>query len=285
VTDVLTRHQFIASLLAVVFASGCSNSATLTLRDGNEVQSKILRSDAETVWVEGIAPSEVWGAVGRDVVVELDNGEKLVGRLYARSVVVEVDDDEKVVGRLYARNWAEFSDGSAQWRLVCVRRQGDAPKRPFCVRGPEVEVTQMAIKRKDIADVSHPGTAAIVAGGLLLGLVGLTAVVDFSRPDPCESRRSGAADSDGSGWCFYGRGTATLWTAIVVGIPGLGLETYGLATHLSSRSRYAPPETSARPAPMRRAKRCGYTCGPQPRECPWLDDDGCYKPGYGPPED
>lgn len=26
--------------------------------------------------------------------------------------------------------------------------------------------------------------------------------------------------------------------------------------------------------------RCGYTCAPQPRECPFLDKDGCYKPEY-----
>lgn len=34
----------------------------------------------------------------------------------------------------------------------------------------------------------------------------------------------------------------------------------------------------------RKSRRCGYTCGPQPRECPFLDDDGCYKPGYKVPE-
>lgn len=33
-----------------------------------------------------------------------------------------------------------------------------------------------------------------------------------------------------------------------------------------------------------KAPRCGYTCAPQPRTCPWLDENGCYKPGYEVPE-
>ncbi len=33
------------------------------------------------------------------------------------------------------------------------------------------------------------------------------------------------------------------------------------------------------------AQHCGYTCGPQPRTCPWLDDNGCVKPGHEVPGD
>ena len=35
-----------------------------------------------------------------------------------------------------------------------------------------------------------------------------------------------------------------------------------------------------KPAEPKTPERCGYTCAPQPRECPWLDENGCYKPGY-----
>lgn len=41
-----------AVVSAALICSACSSSATLTLRDGHEVRGKILRSDAETVWVE-----------------------------------------------------------------------------------------------------------------------------------------------------------------------------------------------------------------------------------------
>lgn len=37
------------------------------------------------------------------------------------------------------------------------------------------------------------------------------------------------------------------------------------------------------PHPKDKGPRCGYTCGPQVRECPWLDWHGCYEAEYDVP--
>lgn len=45
--------QATIGVVAVAFVCGCSSSATLKLRDGSEVEGRILRSSAESIWVEG----------------------------------------------------------------------------------------------------------------------------------------------------------------------------------------------------------------------------------------
>jgi hypothetical protein len=235
-----TSKQLIGLLVAAALASGCGSSATLTLRDGRVVERKIVRSDAGTVWVKGIEPRELKKAAGRDVVVEREDGEKFVGRL---------DAQRSSVGHRNA------------WREVCVQRDGDAPGRPFCIPGPDVEVTQVAVRREDIADVSHPGIGAIIAGGVLLGIAGFFMVKSGKASADC--READAVYSSGTRQPSVQQGEeevspspcwdAAGWGAVstLFFIPGAGLETYGLVNHLGSRSRYAPPELSS---PMKDAK-------------------------------
>jgi transcriptional antiterminator Rof (Rho-off) len=52
VATMLTCQQLTASLLAVALVSGCSTSATITLRNGTHTSGRIVRSDSETVFVE-----------------------------------------------------------------------------------------------------------------------------------------------------------------------------------------------------------------------------------------
>jgi hypothetical protein len=58
-------------------------------------------------------------------------------------------------------------------------------------------------------------------------------------------------------------------TSMMVSCPGVREQLAAI-----ERDRARKVEVDNRP------KRCGYTCAPQPRVCPWLDDDGCYKPEY-----
>jgi transcriptional antiterminator Rof (Rho-off) len=134
-----------ALLLVLTVVSGCSSSASFTLRDGRHTSGRIVESDKDAVLVE--------------------------------------------------------KDG-ALWLL----------------------------RRDDIADVSHPGTGELVVGGVLLGLVGLVAVDDFSTPQDC--------GEEPHYFCF-GQGAATLFAGIFLGIPGLILGIDGLATSSGSRSRYS----------------------------------------------
>jgi len=90
----------IGCAVVLAFASGCSSSATLRLRDGSTVSGRILRSNATTVWVrdpeveraegagEPPAPTrevvggEERGAVRREDIVDVThpgNGEMFAG--------------------------------------------------------------------------------------------------------------------------------------------------------------------------------------------------------------
>lgn len=75
-------------------------------------------------------------------------------------------------------------------------------------------------------------------------------------------------------------GSATAYTeqenTLFVSCPGVDQRR----REIEARERAAWEE---RERVERAPKRCGYTCAPQPRVCPWLDDDGCYKPGFEPP--
>lgn len=66
-------------------------------------------------------------------------------------------------------------------------------------------------------------------------------------------------------------------TSLMVSCPGIAERKNEIETASAERARKQNEENARHP-------RCGYTCAPQPRECPWLDDDGCYKPGFDPPE-
>jgi transcriptional antiterminator Rof (Rho-off) len=50
--DMLTAQRLAALLLAMELVSGCSTSATITLRNGTHTSGRIVRSDSETVFVE-----------------------------------------------------------------------------------------------------------------------------------------------------------------------------------------------------------------------------------------
>jgi len=306
----LSRDQLIASLLAVVFASGCSGTATLKLRDGSVVERKIVGSDADTVRVEGFEPSELPDAVGREVVVKLDASEKVAGRLDAsssveltgrsyedhwrtvcvlrpgdaparphcvggpeieiariqvraaerphrhiqpselpetvgREVVVELDASRNVVGRLDESSTVSHD----HWRTVCVLRNADAAGRPFCVDGPEVEAPEMLVRREDIADVTHPGSTELGIGAALLVLSAVSGIVAISEDGKCSGMLG----------CHFVSDVAEL-TAALLGIPGAILTIDGAFTYYGSRSRYAPPETSAPASPKQGAKgiRLGF---------------------------
>lgn len=48
-----TPMQTTTGAVAVAVLCGCTSSATLHMRDGREVEGRILRSSGESVWVEG----------------------------------------------------------------------------------------------------------------------------------------------------------------------------------------------------------------------------------------
>jgi len=110
------------------------------------------------------------------------------------------------------------------------------------------------VRRDDIADVSHPGTAAMYTGAALLGVAGFfvaNAAVNLQDEQTqdcgidCQSEKS---DSKEAAEFFLG-------AAVLSAGAGVGIGTFGLARHLSSHSRYAsPPFASPPPAPTKGAK-------------------------------
>jgi len=221
----------------VAFVSGCA-SATLKLRDGSVVKRKIVRSSARTVWVEGIATNERDEAAGRYVVVEREHGEKFFGRFDAERSSVE--PQEYVV--------------ADAWRQVCIEREEDTAERPFCVRGPDVEVTELAIARSEIVSVSHPGSTELGVG---IGLFFVSLLFEYGWRE-CKSRehhRAEQADAEVDDGCEY-----LLIPSAGFGISGVLLTMDGASTYYGSRARYAPPKTSALPSPKQGAKgiRVGF---------------------------
>jgi hypothetical protein len=169
--DMLTVQQLAASVLAVALVSGCSTSATLTLRNGRLVRGPIVRSDATTVWVE----------------------------------------------------------------------QGGSARR---------------VERKNIADVSHPGSGEILCGGMFLALAAFLVIEADAAAHERHQDASCSTDCRTSG---LGDGGETVGAA-VFGVAGLSIAAFGLGAYSGSRSAYALPEAPAPPTPKQGAKgvRLGF---------------------------
>jgi len=237
-----TVQQLAASLLAVALVSGCGNSATLTLRDGREVSGSIANGTPDAVWLKTgqvVEPEQLDTTRGTPVFVAKHFQSGVVGVLSSGTAV----------------SWTE-DGGPLAWERVCVEPFGGpqpVPKKPrTCVPSEEVSSVQRSIRvpRSQIADVSHPGTGAIVVGGLLLGFAGFFTVRALTASDECDV---------GAGFCVTPRAEAQV-LAGVFGLTGLSIEAFGLGAYFVSRSRYAPPESSAPPTPTQGAKgiRLGF---------------------------
>jgi hypothetical protein len=237
-----TLPRLVGSLLTIGLVWGCSTSATLRLRDGSEVEGSIANGTPDAVWLKTgqvVEPEQLDTARGTPVVVERYFQSRVVGVLSRGTAVSRIED-----GRPMA------------WDRVCVE-PFDTPnpglKKPrACLASDEVISVERSVRvpRGQIADVSHPGTGAIVVGGVLLGIAGFFTVRAFTASDKCDV---------GAGFCVSPR-TGAQVLAVVFGVPGLSIETFGLGAYFVSRSRYAPPEAPAPPTAMQATKgvRVGF---------------------------
>lgn len=90
-----------------------------------------------------------------------------------------------------------------------------------------------AVRRADVAEVTHPGTAELITAGVFAGFGALS----FYDAATCGNSAGEVRDCGGASQVF---GTAFAITAVILGIDGI-------ATHLGSRERYA---ASAKPSPV-----------------------------------
>lgn len=214
-----------AATLAALALCACSSSATVTLRDGRRVEGRILESDARTIRVDQSSIGFSEAPIGRDVIVELESGEELTGKL---------TPDTRVGG-------SSTFYGRIGWERVCVEPSGGSAQ---CVQGDTVmslSLAPLALNRGDISDVSHPGSGEMGVGVGILAFGAFLLVPQLT---------------EGCGRGPTAAGCAAYLSAAVLlfGVPGLVLTTDGLITHLGSRSRFAPPDAAAVPTSNRRAR-------------------------------
>jgi hypothetical protein len=220
----LTIQRLVVSLLALALVSGCSSSATLTLRNGREVSGTVAKSTADAVWLETdqeIEPEQANAALGAEVVIVRSVESDVAGVLSTRTRVRRSEDG-----------------GGMEWDRVCVEL---AP----CVAGDDVSAVErrVRVQRADIADVSHPGLAAVLLGGPLAA-VGVALMVSGARQGAFADKQS---DECGEDRCSNLPTDADIEAGfgLLLALPGIGLLSYGAMTNVASSDNFAPPASAA----------------------------------------
>lgn len=217
--------------------AGIAPRATVQARPLRVVEGKILKSDAE------------------DVYLGLDAGEfRVAYRSYAKTPPPSLQTPKQRPSRQAATNlelveWYQSWDRWFAFNPHPYLSPVDPTAHGFAREGvPLRKYSYFKIKRSAVREVSHPGLGLGIAGTILAGagLVGVVAGAIHAATDNC-----GGKDEYGDyvGSCAVGPGTTGLLVMIpsaVFGVlPGAAMMVPGWVMYAGSKERFQPPSKSA----------------------------------------